>query len=52
MTESRINKKSMNFIHSIKVFGGGDGGGGRGGGGGHSTFTFYSMKLCIGYSSV
>ena len=33
MTESRIHKKSMNFIHSIKVFGGGGWVGGGGGGG-------------------
>ena len=56
MTESRIHIKSLNFIHSIKVFGGGGGGGGGGVGGGggeeDSAFTFYSMKLRIGYSSI
>ena len=55
VTESRIHKKSMNFIHStlskflvvvvVVVVGGG-------GGGLHSTFTFYLMKLCIGYRFV
>ena len=45
VTESRIHKKSMNFIHSTKVFG-------RRGGEGTPPSPFISMKLCIGYSSV
>ena len=36
--------KSLNFIHFIKAVGGG--------GGKHSISTFYSVKSCIGYSSV
>ena len=52
--ESRIHKKSMNFIHSVKAFGGGGGGGGEGALHLHLLFDeiVYRLQFCLDFTSL